>query len=635
MRRREQCERQQGDTQRIQRERECVCTRREGVWSVVLCTERMGSDEEDKNTYMLSGSDNALMLEEDEDEEPSATKDSSEAARKGNATDGRAGGVAEAEEADGGEGEGELVLAGRSRAKKTKKSAAYAKLDDVEVIRAASKARPSSPAVPMSPTRGGGGHTAAQAQPRRRRRGGAGDAAPEETDASKQEKLTKPPARKRRGPYSLACLAAAVTCMNVDSYKGGDCLSPELQGALLRVTQHHGWLKESNIAFFLHEELEELCLDTKKASKSLNDMALLMVAFCCPKLRSLSIGGWTSVTSKGMVEFCKSSAASDPETLEHLGLDRLYKLDASAFRACVDTFPNLTSLDLSRCSVDWETLTCLVEGYGETLKSLLLVDVALNSDDLIIITDGFKALKELDLSLPEWDPDNPAVSAEALATIGKACGQSLRKLSLCGQPFDDVCIAEITKKCRRLRTLNLSWLDHKSQFPWRVNLTGEGLRSIVDHCPNLRELGLAHCHRIKNDSAIVYMATHLPFLEKLNMTNCQAVTDKAAMMLAENCTKMKRLKLQDCILNSCSIVAFGSFLHELEYLDVRSPNRINDSAFDKIGEGCHELSTLLANMSPEARLHCQLHCPKLDFRFKTTPTLREVCEKELQSIRKQ
>lgn len=591
-----------------------------------------GSDDEDKNTYMLSRSDNALMLEEEEEEEPPRAKASGEAATA--AKEGQGGGGDAEEEEEEEECEGVLVEAeakASSRSKKKKKSAAYAALGDVEVIKAASKARPSSPAVPMSPTRGG---QAAQ-QPRRRRRGGgAADAAPEETEASKQEKLTKPPARKRRGPYSLACLAAAVTCMHVDSYKGGGCLSPELQGALLRVTQHHGWLKEANIAFFLHEELEELCLDTKKASKSLNDMALLMVAFCCPKLRSLSIGGWTSVTSKGMVEFCTSSGATHQETLQHLGLDRLYKLDASAFRACVDAFPNLTSLNLSRCTVDWETLSCLVQGYGDTLKSLLLVDVALNSDDLLIITEGFKALKELDLSLPEWDPDNPAVSAEALATIGRACGQTLRKLSLCGQPFDDESVGEITKKCRRLRMLNLSWLDHKSQFPWRVNLTGEGLRSIVDNCPNLRELGLAHCSRIKNDSAIVYMATHLPFLEKLNMTNCQAVTDKAAMMLAENCTKMKRLKLQDCILNSCSIVAFGSFLHELEYLDVRSPNRINDSAFDKIGEGCHELTTLLANMSPEARLHCQLHCPKLDFRFKTTPTLREVCEKELQSIRK-
>mmetsp|Transcript_14624 Transcript_14624/g.57392 ORF Transcript_14624/g.57392 Transcript_14624/m.57392 type:complete len:591 (+) Transcript_14624:191-1963(+) len=587
-----------------------------------------GSDDEDKNTFVLSGSDNALMLDDDDD--GLEANEVAQAAGSGEES-------AEGKEKAGSDEEGGLDLVEasadqsekRSSAKSKKKHAQYAALGDVEVIKATAKATPAHAAVPMSPTRG-----TQTVQPRRRRRNPQDKAGPAESAESKLEKLMKPPSRKRRGPFSLAALAAAVTCINVDSYRGGDGLTPELQGALLRITHQHGWLKETNIAFFLHEELEEANLDTKKSHKCLNDMALLMLAICCPKLRSLSIGGWTAVTSKGMAEFCKSSGATNPETLEHLGLNGLYKLDASAFRACVDTFTNLRSLDLSRCSVDWEVLTCLVEGYGETLRKLLLVDVALNSDDLFIITDGFKSLKELDLSLPEWDPDNPAVSTEALSTIGRACGQSLRRLSLCGQPFDDQCMGEITKKCRYLRMLNLSWLDHNSQFPWRVNLTGEGLRSIVDNCQNLRELGLAHCHRIKNDSAIVYMATHLPFLEKLNMTNCQCVTDKAAMMLAENCTKMKRLKLQDCILNSCSIVAFGTFLHELEYLDVRSPNRMNDSAFHKIGEGCKELNTLLANMSPEARLHCQLHCPKLVFRFKNTPTLREVCETELQSIRK-
>lgn len=429
---------------------------------------------------------------------------------------------------------------------------------------------------------------------------------------------------RQRGPYSLKTLSATAVCRSLGHYKSRTQLpSFELLHQLLRAMLDYGWLNDSNLPFFLSETVTQLDLSMKDPLGGLSEVALSLIPLCCPALESLSLAGWSHLSHEAWKVFCTTSRSFLSDVLRELSINRV-PIQRSTLRLIGSSFSQLEQLSFNECETfkDVEMVQLLAQHVGPTLRGLSLQEINLPSACVEAISAGFPHLKQLDLSVSHWNPHDAYATPEALGTLSQLV--KLKELVLSGLDFDNETIHLICQACKRLRKLVLTWPDPRSEYNWSVKITEEILPHIAP-LDRMKELGLGDCHRIRNSQLLTAMFTNLTRLEKLNLTSVPAVGDNVIASIAEHCHRMKRLKLQDCVVNPSSLMSLGKSCSKLEYLDVRGKAIQTDRAWQAIAEGCPRLQTLLGNhISPDARLLLHYHCPRLKYKVKSArPTTFE------------
>lgn len=438
------------------------------------------------------------------------------------------------------------------------------------------------------------------------------------SDPRHSSTITQTPTFASTGIYSLKVLCTAVICKNVDIYKGTTLSPPpEELKKLLKIMLHYNWINDSNLPFFLSESHTELDLSLNLSNNQLSDLSMSYITVCCPHLESLSFANWENITNNGWEIFCESSKPLLQNSLQKLILNGI-KLSSKSLSNITTTFKSLKHLSLDGCEnvKNLEVITQIGFAVGGFLRELSLKNLNLNSAAVESISKNFLVLEYLDLSVGYWDPHANYSSSEAIGSLSNI--STLRKLYLGGMNFDNASISRICKSCTKLTVLDLTWLDITSEYVWKVQISEDALPDIAN-CRLLTELGLGYCHRIRNAQSLIACLNNLQFLQKLNLTSVPAVCDNLISQLVENCPNMRRLKLQNCIVNPCSLYSIGKYSSRLEYLDVRGKAIQTDSAWKAIAEGCPNLQTVLSNdMSPEARLNLQYHCSNLKVKLKRT-----------------
>ncbi len=138
-------------------------------------------------------------------------------------------------------------------------------------------------------------------------------------------------------------------------------------------------------------------------------------------------------------------------------------------------------------------------------------------------------------------------SASATAPIGsrtKSCCRWLVRTSTC---CAWTCAAAFTwagtrwwpclwaaRGCSTMSLAHCEWVDSLA------------LRSLADHCSDLRSLDVTACRQLKDD-AVCYLAGKCPALRSLSVAVNANITDTAVEEVAKKCRELERLDLTGCL----------------------------------------------------------------------------------------
>lgn len=155
------------------------------------------------------------------------------------------------------------------------------------------------------------------------------------------------------------------------------------------------------------------------------------------------------------------------------------------------------------------------------LESLEFSDTQMLDDDWLEVIGRFEKMEKIRLA---WPDDKRCLSSESLITLITKIGKNLTELAL----------------------------------PGCIQVDDQVLKAIMDHCPKLKTLDLAHCHLISSEGVqtlFTEWASRYPLggLEHLNLSRCLELDDKALeSILAYSAKTLKTLNLHSLDLLSSS-----------------------------------------------------------------------------------
>ncbi|CAJ2656356.1 F-box/LRR-repeat protein [Trifolium pratense] len=251
-------------------------------------------------------------------------------------------------------------------------------------------------------------------------------------------------------------------------------------------------------------------------------------------------------------------------------------------------FPNLTSLNLTRFEGDIDALLTQISTFPLHLKSLKISNKSnipanglrefskkitsltsltcshigkIRSHDLVLISDCFPLLQELDLSNPRKVPSELNSKFFVLP--------KLRKINLSGHYYmNDSLFLHLCKNCEFLEEivmLNCSFCQEGVAFAFRER-------------PGLRSLSFGWRSFIQNDDCSQYIDS-LVSLKGLTCFNLSGsfISDETLLAIANNGLPIRRLVLQLCFGYSyVGLINLVSKCRFLQYLDLDGAHFLND-----------------------------------------------------------
>jgi hypothetical protein len=252
----------------------------------------------------------------------------------------------------------------------------------------------------------------------------------------------------------------------------------------------------------------------------------------CIALRRLSVGFCDGVGSEDLTAFGRGWAGCALEGLELLGCDHVSD-------AAVE--------ELARGVLGRETRELVVVRHP-------VADGDGMSDQALAVLAEVCELERLSL----WMWSFGDLGLEAVGAMA-----SLRKLNLRGVTgLDDEKFARMVAGLTDLRELTLknapslgdaaitAFASCRGRERMRsiqcenVQLTSEGLRELVEGCPDLETVHLSSCQNVTDESGRWLGA--LSQLSRLDIVNCYGVTDEILVSVYAGCRKLRALRLEFC-----------------------------------------------------------------------------------------
>jgi len=129
-----------------------------------------------------------------------------------------------------------------------------------------------------------------------------------------------------------------------------------------------------------------------------------------------------------------------------------------------------------------------------------------------------------------------------LATIGQNC-PNLQELIVkgCTQITDAgiqilCCNVGGSHNCPQLQTINLSG----------TKITDQAIGYFTRYCPELRSLDLSNCESITDKGVVSLAQTYRQNLLTLNLQGCKNITDVSIIEITKNCSALQTLVLKEC-----------------------------------------------------------------------------------------
>jgi hypothetical protein len=184
----------------------------------------------------------------------------------------------------------------------------------------------------------------------------------------------------------------------------------------------------------------------------------------CPRLEVVNIS-YTNITDEGVASL--GQRCSLLHTLDLSGTGFTDSGLAALGAVCTD----LKKINLAGSAVSDEGLIKLAEGCAR-LEDIGVSSCARVTDaSLEVLGTQCTLLHTLDLS-------GTGITDTGLAVLGSFC-KALTKINLTGLAVSDAGLSRLSEGCARLVDLNMCYC---------LNITDETMRSLGQHCPNLRSL---------------------------------------------------------------------------------------------------------------------------------------------------
>lgn len=168
----------------------------------------------------------------------------------------------------------------------------------------------------------------------------------------------------------------------------------------------------------------------------------------------------------------------------------------------------------------------------------------------------------------------------------------------------DVGIRSIATHCKHMSFISVVGCD---------KVTDDGLRAIVENCPNLTEIEWWF-----SDSALKIIAENCPNLTRLDVTDCQEITDVGIKEIALKCQKLTFISINDCnyvtdvglqaLTSGCPNLTEIKYIFTDSALQLMAKRRLN---LTKINISTIEISNgdYISDVGLEAIAEC---CPQLE-----------------------
>ena len=136
----------------------------------------------------------------------------------------------------------------------------------------------------------------------------------------------------------------------------------------------------------------------------------------------------------------------------------------------------------------------------------------------------------------------------------------------------------------------LSWLIRRNirVISWDLKVDNAQLISIASGLPQLQSLNLSNCWNI-TDEGIRVVASGLPQLQSLNITACNKITDEGIRALANGFRQLQSLNISFCYnITDKGIRALASGLSQLQSLGIICCDEITDEGIRALARECSQ-----------------------------------------------
>jgi len=337
------------------------------------------------------------------------------------------------------------------------------------------------------------------------------------------------------------------------------------------------------------------CLENLKMTdcEQLTNKELLQILqLCGSTLRSLDISN-TNITGENLSEYkgtlpcLENLNMSSCKQLTDKGLLQILLLCGSTLRTLViwgtnvtgeiffeymGTLPCLNTLDMSNCKqLTNKGLLQILQLCGSTLKSLVISGTNVTGENLSEYKGTLPCLNTLDMS------NCKQLTNKGLLQILQFCGSKLRSLNIGFTKITGEYLSEykITLPC--LENLNMSDCNQ---------LTDKGLLQLLQLCGSTLRSLVIGVTNITGEYLSKYKGT-LPYLENLNMTFCEQLTNKGLLQILQLCrSKLRSLNIRFTNITGENLSEYKGTLLCLESLDMISCQQLTDKGLLQIIQLC-------------------------------------------------
>ncbi|KAH7048012.1 hypothetical protein BKA57DRAFT_394232, partial [Linnemannia elongata] len=246
------------------------------------------------------------------------------------------------------------------------------------------------------------------------------------------------------------------------------------------------------------------------------------------------------------------------------------QLSGDSLRAIAEHCPNVERLDLTGCrSVSSKSIADVCMNMPLLLHLELAGLQSVNNYTLQAMAVYCRSLQVLNLA---WCKQ---ISGFGLSNLTRSC-QDLRKLNVSGcSGLEDRWMPVMGMNLPRLREICLNGCG---------SLTDRGLIGLLSGLSaRLDYLGLSHCRLLTTEALRAighYCNRHL---RRLELSGCESLGDEGLIILAQNCTRLRLLDLEDVnLLTDASLRAFGMYLPKLERLSLSYCENVTDQGIIRI-----------------------------------------------------
>ncbi|ELU11898.1 hypothetical protein CAPTEDRAFT_102929 [Capitella teleta] len=270
--------------------------------------------------------------------------------------------------------------------------------------------------------------------------------------------------------------------------------------------------------------------------------------------------------------------------LRSLNLSGCYNVtDVIMTHALSHDLPSLVSLNLSLCKVITDSTIACIAGHQKQLQELELGGCAqITTNALLLLACGLSNLRRLNLrSCCKITDEGVAYLTGQSHTVPTGTAMLEHIVLQDCQKITDVSLKYLSLGFSQLKSVNLSFC---------TGVTDSGLECL-SRMPSLQELDLRACDGI-SDHGVGYLAEGLTRLSVLHLSFCDRITDTALLHISHGLIHLTALSLCDCSISDEGIQHLIGSSQDIVKLNIGQCDRLTDASLELIAQNFTQLHTI-------------------------------------------